>query len=266
MVKYRQYQKKKVENSAIIVDTKIIVRCVVIILGKFIDLTGKKFNRLTVMYRNGHRSDVHILWHCKCDCGNEVDVGGNSLKSGNTKSCGCLNIQKISERNIKDLTGKRFGNLVVSHIVGKTHRQSVIWRCKCDCGNVCDVVSHYLLCGDTKSCGCLVGEYHRMSKTNFYTKYKNMLVRCYKPSSYAYRWYGNLGITVCDRWKNSFLAFKEDMYETYLDHCEKFGEGNTTLDRINPYKNYEPSNCRWATWEEQRENKRIHVDECSETI
>ena len=68
----------------------------------YIDLTGQRFNRLTVLYRNGtyynHVGGKKTVWHCRCDCGNELDVNGDDLKTGNTKSCGCLNSERQRER------------------------------------------------------------------------------------------------------------------------------------------------------------------------
>ena len=68
--------------------------------------------------------------------------------------------------------------------------------------------------------------------------------------------YGGCGITICDRWLESFENFKEDMYESYLKHVEEFGEKNTSLDRINSQKNYNKENCKWSTREEQSQNTR----------
>lgn len=65
------------------------------------DITGQKFNRLTVLGpapRNG-RKFPH--WHCRCDCGNETVAQGSAIKNGHTKSCGCWNMEKIHERNLK---------------------------------------------------------------------------------------------------------------------------------------------------------------------
>lgn len=120
---------------------------------KYIDLTGKQFGRLTVLNINGRNEKGNILWHCKCQCGNELDVLGNNLRSGATKSCGCL--FKETHKVIKkpnDLTNKRFGKLTALYPVGKNSIGAIIWQCKCDCGNYRDVVNSKLLIGEVSAC------------------------------------------------------------------------------------------------------------------
>lgn len=112
------------------------------------DLTGQKFNKLTVISRAENRGKT-IMWNCKCDCieGNETIVQGNSLKSGHTKSCGCLH-------DVDDLTGQKFGELTVisrSEIENGRSR----WKCKCSCTEYCVVEHRHLICGYSKSCGHL---------------------------------------------------------------------------------------------------------------
>lgn len=68
-------------------------------MAKKIDLTGQKFGRLEALYDTGERKDGAVVWHCKCDCGNEVDVKSSNLTSGRTKSCGCLRRQRVAEAN-----------------------------------------------------------------------------------------------------------------------------------------------------------------------
>lgn len=105
---------------------------------------------------------------------------------------------------------------------------------------------------------------HGMSKTRFYRIWSGMKVRCNNPLERAYF---QRGIKVCERWGN-FLNFKDDMYESYLQHCIEHGEKNTSIERKDVNGNYEPSNCKWATREEQDRNKQdlsrkkkvFHVD------
>lgn len=80
-------------------------------MGKKRDLTGQKFGRLTVLYENPERKYNKIVWHCLCDCGNEVDVVSGKLLSGWTKSCGCYHIERASEANKgKEIGGERNPN------------------------------------------------------------------------------------------------------------------------------------------------------------
>lgn len=117
------------------------------------NLTGQKFGRLTVLYELPERKNGKIQWRCRCDCGNEKDVLSTSLTSGHTQSCGCLQKEKTSaanKRNI-DLVGHRFGRLVVL----SRSTTSAKWVCRCDCGNLVEVTTTHLKTGHTKSCGCL---------------------------------------------------------------------------------------------------------------
>ena len=128
----------------------------------FIDETGKQYGELTVLYRAENNKDGRAMWHCRCSCGNELDVRGKDLRSGNTKSCGCYQKRRAAESNMKrggDLIGKRFGKLLVLEEAGfikkSDGRNSRVYKCQCDCGNIFYAQHVYLNCGDTKSCGCL---------------------------------------------------------------------------------------------------------------
>ena len=83
-----------------------------------------------------------------------------------------------------------------------------------------------------------------------YRKWYAMIARCHKPNHRLYSYYGQRGITVCIRWRENFAAFCEDMGE-----CPE----GMSLDRIDVNGNYEPSNCRWATWSTQMSNRRPYM-------
>lgn len=114
----------------------------------FKDLTGQKFGKLTVIKR-APNIGKNVAWECKCDCGNTTIVQANNLTSGNTKSCGCL-----KGKHIKDITGQRFGKLVAIKPLYQNSKKNWIWEFKCDCGNIVELPSGYVLNGHTQSCGC----------------------------------------------------------------------------------------------------------------
>lgn len=123
-----------------------------------------------------------LYWNCECVCGNKIIVSGSNLKTGHTTSCGCV---KNIPYNFIDLTGKRFGRLVVLEKVGRNDR-GVTWKCKCDCGNIKEVCGLDLRESSVQSCGCLKKEFskkpkkftHKSSKTRLYREWASMKMRC----------------------------------------------------------------------------------------
>lgn len=113
------------------------------------DLTNQRFGKLTALHY-AYTKNKKVYWHCKCDCGNELDVQANSLKTGNTTSCGCIRYGS----NTKDIIGKRFGKLTVIKWDHSDENTSY-WLCQCDCGNKCVVEKQHLQKGHTQSCGCI---------------------------------------------------------------------------------------------------------------
>ena len=154
-----------------------------------------------------------------------------------------------------DMLGKVFGRLTVVSEAPKVGRQ-YLWHCDCECGGAVVAFGGNLRKGQTQSCGCLRSEQlltalttHGMTDTPTYKAWAGMRTRCYTKGP-DYKDYGARGVLVCDAWLNSFEAFYKDM---------GFKPDNCSIDRIDNDGNYEPSNCRWATLEEQAQNKRNTV-------
>ena len=115
-----------------------------------VDITGKQFGRLTVSHYVGDGR-----WECECECGNRVVVQTYNLNSGNTKSCGCLQRERLSEASLISLIGNRYGKLTVIERVENNRFGHVCYRCKCDCGGETIVDAGNLRQGNTNSCGCI---------------------------------------------------------------------------------------------------------------
>lgn len=157
---------------------------------------------------------------------------------------------------IKDITGQRFGRLIAKSIAYKDKHGSWKWNCDCDCGNSCIVDGGSLRSGTTQSCGCYKKErlrfnhlQHGVSRTALAAVRNAMIQRCCNSNSKDYPNYGGRGITVCAEWKSNPISF----YDWAFSHGYKKG---LCIERINNDGNYEPSNCKWATKEEQNNNQR----------
>jgi hypothetical protein len=178
--------------------------------GQYVDLTGRRFGRLVVLYRAGsfvylgkngqRRYTSNPAWKCRCDCGRARHVAGNALMTGRTISCGCLRAETVAAMNI--------ANRKHGHASG---------------GRVSP--EHYVWSG--------------------------MIQRCTNPNCESYENYGARGIKVCERWRNSFVDFFADMG---LRPCP---EGNTVHPAILSIERIDnDGDCRWATSSEQARNRR----------
>lgn len=158
-----------------------------------------------------------------------------------------------THHRFQNLTGEQYGRLTVLYYAGRRGK-ATMWVCECECGTRRVVYAGNLRCGYTKSCGCLQKEEairanltHGLSNTFEHRIWRAMKERCCNPNDKAYKRYGGRGITICDRWRYSFQNFIADMGFRPAD--------KNSIDRVDNSGNYEPSNCRWATYMEQAHNK-----------
>lgn len=161
----------------------------------------------------------------------------------------------------KDITGKRFGRLVAQMEKNRSNDNREMWLFKCDCGNEKIIRKKDVLSRKSKSCGCLHKEIvttHGMHQTRFYKIWHAMKERCDNPNNKFYSDYGGRNIVYQKTWVK-FENFRDDMIESYLNHCEEFGIKETSIDRINVDGNYTKNNTRWATSREQQRNRRDNI-------
>lgn len=165
-----------------------------------------------------------------------------------------------------ELAGTRFTKLVAISPVKVPSKQKYRkkgmagWLCKCDCGNKVSVITASLVNGSTLSCGCInraitIQRNKDRKKpyetdTPTYKSWRSMKMRCLVPKATSYQYYGAKGVTICKEWL---------VYQNFLNDMGERPKGKT-LDRINTFGNYEPSNCKWSTVEEQNRNKRCHYE------
>lgn len=164
--------------------------------------------------------------------------------------------------NFKDMTGININNLKVIKRVENYKDGKAQWLVECHCGNEFKAIGKHLRNGSIKSCGCLkskrMTEYgkakatHGDSKSRLFSIWLGMKKRCYYKKSVSYKNYGGRGIRVCHEWKNDYSNFKLWAMNNGYDE-------SLTLDRVDNDGNYEPNNCRWASYLMQSRNKRNNV-------
>lgn len=216
-------------------------------MGSYIDITGQRFGKLVVLKRVDNIGK-RIAYLCRCDCGTEKVIRGESLRSGQSRSCGCA--YRV------DITGQRFGRLTVVEFHHRDAKSLSYWVCKCDCGNTVVKEMQEMKFGHAMSCGCLQREAriktktkHGLCHTRLFRIWSGIRNRCGNPNEPAFKHYGGRGVTVCDEWKDDFQAFYDwAMANGYSDEL--------SIDRIDTNGNYEPNNCRWTDLKTQNNNRR----------
>jgi len=156
-----------------------------------------------------------------------------------------------------DIAGMTFGRLTAIGASPEIDRAR-FWIFSCECGKITEKRKTDVISGATRSCGCLLSEAttqrltkHGMCKTPEYRAWRAMINRCTNPKYEHFNCYGGRGITVCDAWMNSF--------EEFFSSVGPRPSTQHSLDRRETNGNYEPSNCRWATKQEQSNNMRKNV-------
>ena len=155
---------------------------------------------------------------------------------------------------VKDITGQKFGRLTAVKYVGPGPNGKSIFQFRCDCGELLITAGRYVKLGKTRSCGCLQKELtvirsttHGKCYSREYYSWQHLKDRCYNKNNKDYKNYGGRGVTVCDRWLETFENFFADM-----GRCPE----GFSLDRENNDKGYGPDNCRWADKFTQGNNTR----------
>lgn len=216
------------------------------------DLTGRKYGNLTVIGFDRSEGGKRY-WNCLCDCGNTRSVMTSVLNRGFVTSCGCMN-----KTTMIDLTGKRFGRLLVTGLHEDPNDDKLKWDCVCDCGTKKVIYGAYLRNGQVRSCGCLRAENEAPKPDSFHSQrlygvWRGMLQRCSDQNHSSFNNYGGRGISVCDEWKD-YRNFRDWAYANGYD--EDHDTKACTLDRIDVNGNYCPDNCRWVDRKTQSRNTR----------
>lgn len=152
------------------------------LFGKMVDISGQRFERLVALLPV--KSQKKAQWLCKCDCGNELVVAYTLLNSKNTKSCGCLRVERTIQywdkrREENDIIGQTFGELTAIEFIGMENHEA-IYCFKCSCGKCINRPADRVKRGNTKSCGHLWTEWNDTTKGDIVgQRFGKLIVKSY---------------------------------------------------------------------------------------
>lgn len=236
--------------------------------------TGQKYGQLTIICQGQLSNKGKRTYKCRCSCGNVVDVIVGNVLNGNTKTCGDHSKHHF---RYKDLSGCKFGRLtaleLAQDIVNSKGTHSTAWKCVCQCGNYTIKRYSSLVNGTTISCGCrerqtwqervMASTTHNHCHQKLHGVWNSMLSRCRNPNNKKYKNYGAIGITVCQQWKQ-YQNFRQWAINNGYDQNASIKQ--CSLDRINPFGNYCPQNCRFVDMHVQQLNKRKNYNKNKQLI
>ena len=231
-----------------------------------VDLVGQRFGSQTVIECTTEKRDLRTYSYLvlRCDCGS---VTKRRRERPRTMCADCAKklVQKQHADANKEAVGRRSGKLTVVARHG-TRSTNAKYTVRCDCGNEyktrADKFNGRTMCWD-----CHLAKNTPQANLDRGTNrhslavcWRQMIRRCYDESRDSYPYYGAKGVTVCARWRGERKQGQKycsiDGFHNFLEDMGPKPGPEYSIDRIDPYGNYEPSNCRWATPQEQQENKR----------